>query len=446
MAGIRWSVAPARTDDRSIEDLGAAIVTLDRKMRAESYELLLLVREFDDRFGWAKWSFASCAEWLAWACEIELSTAREKVRMAQALRGLPAISEAFALGKLSYSKVRALTRVAEEHDEDLLLAYALEASQRQVEERCAQMRNAELESVSVARRAWERRSLSLSRNVARNTMLITVEVPAEEGELVARALDRAVAAGEVATGIEFGADREKTSVSWGAQQADAFLAIIKTYLDGGFAEDGAPARLGTPEPYQVLVHVDASALEGGAGCADLPIETIRRLTCDCNLLAVVEDEHGHPLDVGRKQRTVSTALRRALFARDRGCTFPACHRKRVHGHHIKHWADHGETTLDNTALLCSLHHRLLHEGGFRMRRDDDGALHFTRPDGREIPRGGYRLEDMVDEVITPAAADDDPSMDGLVGHASMGGYVDAGHSSHALTEVREPRAVYRLAS
>ncbi len=88
----------------------------------------MLVRDFDDRFGFAKWGFASCAEWLAWRCGLSLSAAREKVRTAQALRALPAISAAFADGRLSYSKVRALTRVAALHDEDLLLAYALEAT------------------------------------------------------------------------------------------------------------------------------------------------------------------------------------------------------------------------------------------------------------------------------------------------------------------------------
>ena len=106
----------------------------------------MLVRDFDDRFGFAKWGLRSCAEWLAWSCGLSLSAAREKVRTAQALRGLPAISAAFADGRLSYSKVRALTRVAALHDEDLLLAYALEATAAQVEERCRQIRNVEPES------------------------------------------------------------------------------------------------------------------------------------------------------------------------------------------------------------------------------------------------------------------------------------------------------------
>jgi hypothetical protein len=428
--------ARASMDDRSIEGLGNAICRLARRMHGDTYQMLLLVRDFDDRFGWAKWSFASCAEWLAWSCQMSLSAAREKVRTAQALRKLPAISAAFADGQLSYSKVRALTRVAHEHDEDLLLAYALDASQAQVEERCRQIRNVWPESTDAALRAWQRRSLSLSRNPARGTVLISVEVPAEDGELIASALDRAVALGEVASGIEFGADCDSKSASWCAQQADALVAIAAAYLGGDTCADSAESHRGpaTADHCQVVVHVDASALQGGAGCADLPLETIKRLTCDCSLVAVVEDEHGNPLDVGRKQRTLSTALRRALWARDRGCTFPGCHRKHyVDGHHIKHWADHGESTLENTTLLCGYHHRLLHEGGFRMRKDHDGVLRFERPDGRVIPRGGYRREDMEDECaeLQAQCAHTNPSMEGLYGTATM--------------EVREPRAVYRLA-
>ena len=122
-ADVRMSI-----DERSVDELDAAIGRLVRQMNADSYRMLVLVREFDDRFGWKKWSFKSSAEWLAWRSSICLSAAREKVRSAHALRALPAISAAFADGRLSYSKVRALTRVAHACDEDLLLAYALDAT------------------------------------------------------------------------------------------------------------------------------------------------------------------------------------------------------------------------------------------------------------------------------------------------------------------------------
>jgi Domain of unknown function (DUF222)/HNH endonuclease len=380
----------------SIDELDRAICRLVRQMNAESYRMLVLVREFDDRLGFAKWTLPTCAEWLAWRCGLSLSAAREKVRTAQALRHLPAISAAFADGRLSYTKVRALTRVADDHDEDLLLGYALEATAAQVKERCRQIRHASPESVHGARRAWERRCLTVWRDEARGTLRLTVELPIDEGEVIARALDCAVAAGEVATGIEPDSIAEPSKgIAWRAQQADALVAVAKAYLDGGGT---ANERSNTADRYQVVVRVDAKSLGGGVGRADLPIETIRRLCCDGNLVAVADDENGEPLDVGRKQRTLSTPLRRALHARDRGCTFPGCHRRHyLDGHHLKHWANGGETVPDNLTLLCTYHHRLLHEGGFRVEREADGTLTFTRADGRVIPRFGYRVEDFTDD-------------------------------------------------
>ena len=255
----------ASVSDPSIDDLDLAICRLARQMNAETYRFLLLLRDFDDRFGWAKWSLRNCAEWLAWRCGMTMSTAREKLRTAHSLRGLSAISAAFADGRLSYSKVRALTRAANALNEDLLLAYALDATASQVEERCRQMRNVEPEATAAARSAWERRSLTVSRNPARGTVTIIVELPAEDGEFVAQALDSAVAAGNAATGIEFASDRELAANGWCAQQADALVAIARAYLAGGEeAQESAPDR------YQVVVHVDDSALRGGVGRSDSP--------------------------------------------------------------------------------------------------------------------------------------------------------------------------------
>jgi hypothetical protein len=421
------------TDLRSVDELDAAIGRLVRQMNADSYRMLVLVREFDDRFGWKKWSFKTCAEWLAWRSSIGLSAAREKVRSAHALRALPAISAAFAEGRLSYSKVRALTRVAHDHDEDLLLAYALQATVPNVEERCRQIRNVAPESAHHARRAWENRSLTVWRDEARGTLRVTVELPIEDGELIVRALDCAVAAGEVTTDVDPGAIAESKGTAWRAQQADALVAVVKSYLDGGESEGGA-----TADHYQVVVHADAQSLTGGAGHADLPIESVKRLLCDGSLVLVAEDAGGNPLDVGRKQRTVSTPLRRALYARDRGCTFPGCHRKRyLDGHHLTHWVDGGETSLENTTLLCTHHHRLLHEGGFRIVRDEGGTLRFVTDDGRSIPRNGYRLEDFVDDDVSGAEdAGPSPSREGFCTKTVQ--------REWERSEVRETAAVYRL--
>jgi hypothetical protein len=182
-------------------------------------------------------------------------------------------------------------------------------------------------------------------------MRLTVEVPIEEGELIGRVLDCAVAAGEVTTEIDPKTAGESKRAAWREQQADALVAVAKSYLGGGHDDEGGV----TADHYQVVVHADAKAVRGGGGCSDLPIDTVKRLLCDGSLVLVAEN--GNPLDVGRKQRTVSTALRRALYARDRRCMFPGCQRKRYcAGHHLKHWIDGGKTAPANMTLLCEYHH------------------------------------------------------------------------------------------
>jgi Domain of unknown function (DUF222) len=192
---------------------------------------------------------------------LSLSAAREKVRTAHALRELPAISRAFAEGRLSYSKVRALTRVARAYGEDLLLAHALDATVPQVEERCRQIRNVLPQSVDHARRAWESRSLTAWRDEARGVLRLTVELPIEDGELIMRALDCAVAGGEVAINVDPQVLAESKGTAWRAQQADALVAVANCYLAGG-SGDGKTA---TADHYQVVVHADAKAPHGRGG-------------------------------------------------------------------------------------------------------------------------------------------------------------------------------------
>jgi hypothetical protein len=438
MSVVRSRPAPdsfTSTDPRSVDELDAAIGRLVRQMNADSYRMLVLVREFDDRFGFKKWAFESCAEWLAWRAGLALSTAREKVRTAHALRTLPAIAAAFEAGRLSYSKVKALTRVAHLHDEELLLKHALDATVPQVEERCRQIRNVFPDSAQHAQRAWASRSLTAWRDERRGVLRLTVEVPIEEGELILRALDCAVAGGEVVTDVDPDAIAESKSATWRAQQADALVAVMKSYLDGGQSSEGGS----TADHYQVVVHADAESLAGRAGRADLPIATVQRLLCDCSLVTVLEDPSGKPLDVGRKQRTVSTPLRRALYARDRGCTFPGCHRKRYcEGHHLKHWINGGDTVPDNMTLLCTHHHGLLHRGAFGIVKQADDTLRFVTADGRTIPRNGYRLEDFVDDNVGGETDDalDNPPRSGFC--------TTPVQQEWERAEVRETAAVYRL--
>jgi hypothetical protein len=114
-------------------------------------------------------------------------------------------------------------------------------------------------------------------------------------------------------------------------------------------------------------------------------ETFRRVSCDASVVKVTTDPHGNPLDIGRRTRTIPPAIRRALWSRDRGCSFPGCpHTIFVHAHHIHHWAHGGGTNLPNLLLLCSTHHRLLHKGGFTVARTGGGELVFKDARGRMV--------------------------------------------------------------
>ena len=220
-------------------------------------------------------------------------------------------------------------------------------------------------------------------------MTVTAELSIEMGELLCQALDKAVEA-HPDPGPVF------EEVSWTARQADALVAVARDYLSGGSSKSG----VSTAESYRVVVHVDEAALRGEGGHSDLAVDTVKRLSCEGSVVEIVDDEHGEPLRVGRQQRTVPTALKRALWSRDRGCSFPGCtHTRFVDAHHVRHWANGGDTSLENTMLLCSSHHRLVHEGGYDICKDHLGRWYFRRLDGRAIPAHGYQPDDVIDDGI-----------------------------------------------
>jgi hypothetical protein len=400
--------------NRSIDDLDLAICNLAARINAASHDLLILIRRFDERAGWLRWGFENCADWLHWRCDISLSAAREKVRVAHALKTLPAIAMAFARGDLSYSKVRALTRVTDCENEDSLLSFALRTTAARVEERCRELRCGTVASMDDAERAHTRRALSVRRDPAHGTVIITVELPLETAELIDKALDRARDA-MTSSGPEFAEE------SWAAQRADALVVMAKAYLGGSTEASNV-----TQDNYQVTVHVDQAALSEGKGRSGLPIESVRRLACDADRIVIVEDENGEPLSVGRKSRIVPTAIRRALWARDQGCRFPGCpHKRFVDAHHIRHWSAGGETSLANLMLLCTAHHRLVHEGGFRIEKDYRDRWFFKRPDGRAVPACGYRAADMCDDDV-------DATDEYFHAHTSAEGFSDAHPSAEGF--------------
>jgi hypothetical protein len=361
-----------------IEDLDRNILTLCTHINAATYELLILVREFDERAGWVKWGLKNCAEWLAWRCDLSMATAMEKVRTAHALKLLPLISDAFSSGELSYSKVRALTRVANRNNEGELLTFALRHTTANVEVRCRELRCGREDSIDSAARAYTNRSLRIRRDRERSMMVVTVELPMDTGELIEKALDKA--RDDECLDIP-----DLVDTSWSTRQADAFVNMVSDYLSGKKNEGSTNGN------YLVTVHVDHAALAGGEGRSALPIESVKRLCCDSKAVVITENENGEPLSIGRKTRIVPTAIERALRARDNNCcTFPGCHNRRyLHSHHVEHWSNGGETNLENLISLCTKHHTLVHEGGFRIEKDYADRWYFMRPDGIAVPECGY---------------------------------------------------------
>lgn len=401
----------------SIDQLENNIIGLSKRVTAAEYDFLVLLREFDLRQGWKAYHFNHCAEWLNMKCGMHPNTGREKLRVAHALWDLPLLSAASQSGELPYSKARALTRVATPANESALLDYAMQTTAERVENHCRALRNAQRDvSTADANRAHGNRYLSRCTH-GDGSMTISVELPQEQGELVLKALECAMAARERDAREQSMPDgntsaevlaSSKRDDNWFAHQADALVEIAQSYLAGGSEKNTS-----TADHYQVVVHVDAAALaatdnpEQLNAKSDLPIESVRRLCCDTGLVAVSEDEKGHPLDVGRKHRVVQPALRRALLARDKCCRYPGCtHRKWLDAHHVKHWMDGGETSLDNTMLLCSKHHRLLHEGGFKISKNHAGEWYFQTSTGKTLPQGPvYRLEDDPDYELLQESAE-----------------------------------------
>jgi hypothetical protein len=168
-------------------------------------------------------------------------------------------------------------------------------------------------------------------------------------------------------------------------RADALVSIAQGYLRGD-RPDRSPIDLTLTIPERSLRADTTDPVEvGEMGASFLSPEAARRLSCDAGVIEVVEGDHGAPLSVGRKRRTIAGALKRALHKRDTTCTYPGCtHRLFLEGHHIKHWADGGETSLANTALLCSLHHRYVHEYGYTIELGADQRPGFRDRHGQPV--------------------------------------------------------------
>jgi hypothetical protein len=397
-------------------------------MQAEAlqYRAMTLLAEFHHREGWRDTGFSSTAEWLAWRIGIRPGAARERVRTALALESLPETAEAMKNGELSFTKVRALTRVARPDNETTLLAFARAGSAANLERVVRGWKTLDRKS-EVSAEQMRHRTRRFSAWVEDNGMVaVRGRLDPEVGALLMRAIeaasdalfrkgaeggkggDRCGCGCEGRTEEEARAELPETTPE--QRRADAVGLLAERAMAAGFGgggtgdddggdgsqnrgEDGqAPISSTRAERYQVMLHVDAETLEedGEPGQSELEdgtrvsAETSRRISCDAGLVTISRGTNGQVLGAGRRRRTVAPALRRALEARDRGCRFPGCGLRFTDAHHVRHWADGGETTLGNLVLLCRRHHRAVHEGGVTVCMDVKQQVVFFTPKGRAL--------------------------------------------------------------
>jgi len=371
---------------KSLLELGDEITELAAHLDAGEYRFLVLLERFCREEGWRALGIASGAQWLNWRCGLGLGVAREKIRVARALPDLPKISRVFSEGRISYSKVRAMTRVATPKNESALLNVALHGTASHVEKQVQLYRRVKrIEALKKENERHAKRELSWRIDDDGYWTLRGRFTP-EQGAVIRRALEKA---GDALWERQSGTDDQEAREPVSSRRADALERIADSYLAGGENDRSGGGR------YVVNIHTDIDTLEAdGAGaeaeldeCCHVPAETSRRIACDASVVHWHENGDGEPLNVGRRTRTVPPALRRALHRRDRGCRFPGCTCNRlVDAHHVRHWADGGETRMDNLVLLCRKHHRLVHEGGFGVTVNRNGQATFTRPDGEVIPQ------------------------------------------------------------
>jgi hypothetical protein len=357
------------------------LATLAAHLNAATARFLELVRELAEAGGLAD----EVGRYVAFRCGVTTREARELVRVAEALAGLPAIRAAFARGELTFTKVRALTRVATPASEKGLLELACALTASQLERALRAFRRLRAEEAGEAH-ALEYVDCHWGED---GSLFLRARLAAEDGTLVVKAL-------EAARERVRARRREERAAASAEPGAAAFEPPRSTSVEAlcelaqaALGASGEPAA----ERARLVVHVDALALcHDGAGRCELaegPVlapESARRLGCDAETVAVLERD-GLPLSVGRARRSVPAKLRRVLEARDGGtCRWPGCeNRRHLDAHHRVHWAQGGETSLENLVLLCGHHHRLVHEGGYAIEDGPEGGLRFRNRYGVLCP-------------------------------------------------------------
>jgi hypothetical protein len=411
----------AAETDASTERLEAEICTLAANIAAAEARLLSLIAEYDRRQGWAAWGCRSCAHWLAWKCGIGKHAAREKIRVGHALTELPLTRAAFERGELSFSQVRAITRIATPHNEPWLVNIARSATAQQLERLVAATASSQkIRDDGFAAAQCELRQFHDGLDYDMGMFTAGMQLLGDEGRLLMKALK--AAAKQL---------RDERGPLGPEQTNEQLLADAVVLLAESFLAHGPAARTGTDD-YRVVIFADESlidhACESCDHCDDTPVDdnmnpvprdaarchveqgpiitqaTLERIWCDSAATRVVVRDGTLQVETDH-EATITGSIRRALRLRDKHCRFPGCSSTRADAHHIRWRSRKGPTILHNLVLLCRFHHRLIHEYGYHVKRTRDGDIRFYDPKGRQLHnRPVQPISGNIDDLLTDNAA------------------------------------------
>lgn len=361
-------------DERSDQELIQAVDAFHRWACSAQRELLAVIAQADRKKAWRGSGARDTAHWLRMRLGISEWKAHRWIAAAHALVDLPLVSEAFSCGELGIDKVVELTRFATPQTEGDLLRWAKQVS-------CGAIRHkADLSirpSIDEVRDAEKARSLTWWYFEENKRFGLQAELPAADGAVVAKALDRLAESLPVMPGEEDPCHAE-------ARRADALVDLCSARI----AADPDPDRA------TVVVHAQLDGVLSGKGGCELengPVihpETAKRLLCEARVQTVIEDKGGQPVGLGRMAREPSAWMIRQLRYRDVECRFPGCGARRfTKAHHIRWWEHGGPTDLYNLLLVCTFHHKLVHEYGWAVRRETDGMAMWFQPDGTPYRAG-----------------------------------------------------------
>ncbi len=363
-------------DDAELGPIAIELREIIDRTEAASAEVL---RRFEKSGAYKTEGALSVVAWLRWKCKLSGGAAAERVSIARQLEKLPPTEQAFARGEVGYQHVALIARSAENVGAAAVRkeeAKLLEAAQTMDAGRFAGvMKDFEHRvdaegALAEANRAYARRYLQVSQPL-NGLVRLDGLLDAEGGATLQTALNA------------LSTPNKNDERSPGQRRADALVELCRRQLDGG----KLPAVAG--ERPHLTIKTNAATLAGVPGQPagelewgpPIPGETVRRLACDAALTRITANGRAAGRDelaaeVSHASRTIPPAVRRALATRDHGCVFTGCDRRHpwTDAHHLIHWADGGHTTLENLALVCRRHHRMVHEEGWRLERRKDGRI------------------------------------------------------------------------